>query len=56
MFTVTESALEFLANAVGEINEPKPANACFRIVRTAVNSRSPLVHQSQTTRNTNEKV
>ena len=32
MFTVTESALEFLANAVGEINEPKPANACFRIV------------------------
>jgi hypothetical protein len=32
MFTVTESALEFLANAVGEINDPKPPNACFRIV------------------------
>ena len=29
---MTESALEFLANAVGEINDPKPPNACFRIV------------------------
>ena len=32
MFTVTESALEVIANAVGEINDPKPPNACFRIV------------------------
>ena len=32
MLTVTESALAFLANAVSEINDPKPPNACFRIV------------------------
>ena len=32
MFTVTESALEFLADALGKIDEPKPPNACFRVV------------------------
>ncbi len=32
MFIVTGSAPEFLANAVDEVNDPKPPNACFRIV------------------------
>jgi hypothetical protein len=29
---VTESALKFLADALGKIEEPKPPNACFRVV------------------------
>lgn len=32
MLTVTESALEFLATAVGDIDDSKLQNACFRIV------------------------
>ncbi len=34
MLTVTESALSHLAGALGEIDAPKPENACFRIVPT----------------------
>jgi len=32
MFTVTNSALEHLAQMLGRIDDPKPENACFRIV------------------------
>ncbi len=32
MFTVTESALGFVADALGKIDEPRLPNACFRIV------------------------
>ncbi len=32
MFTVTDSALEYLAEAIGRVEHPKPENACFRIV------------------------
>jgi hypothetical protein len=32
MLTVADSALAQLANAVGQIDDPKPKNACFRIV------------------------
>ena len=33
MFTVTDSALEQLSNALGQIDDPKkPDDACFRIV------------------------
>ena len=32
MLTVTDSALAHLASALGQIEDPKPENACFRIV------------------------
>ena len=32
MFTVTESAPGFVADALGKIDEPRLPNACFRIV------------------------
>lgn len=32
MLTVTDTALERLAEALDEIQDPKPQNACFRIV------------------------
>jgi hypothetical protein len=32
MLPVTESALKFLADALGKIEEPVPPNACFRVV------------------------
>ena len=32
MLTVTDSALAQLANALGQIDDPKPEDACFRIV------------------------
>ena len=32
MLTVTDSALAQLANVLGQIDDPKPENACFRIV------------------------
>ena len=32
MLTVTDSALAQLAKALGQIDDPKPENACFRIV------------------------
>lgn len=32
MFTVTDSALQNLARAIKQIEDPKPENACFRIV------------------------
>ncbi len=31
MLTVTDAALEYLADAIGKIDEPKPTDACFRI-------------------------
>ena len=32
MFTITDSALEQLSEALGRIEDPKPENACFRIM------------------------
>ncbi len=43
MFTVTESALKFLADALGKIEEPKPPNACFRVVPAGSDKLTPTV-------------
>jgi hypothetical protein len=35
MLTVTDSALSHLASALDHIDDPKPDNACFRIIPKA---------------------
>lgn len=31
MFTVTDTAMKHLSDALGRLDDPKPENACFRI-------------------------
>ena len=56
MLPVTESALKFLADALGKIEEPKPPSACFRVVPAGSDKLTlPSVDQRRTIPSTNER-